>query len=570
MANALDARLFCALLGSLSLTVACVGNIGDRAGEDDKNAPANGAHPGLDVAWAGIRRMTPAQYLNSARDLLGDADLDLELDADTGEAMTLLGAEKLNAAADFIASRSDAWASDVFPCDTSGEGTPECVDQFIQTFGRRAFRHPLGDDEIAWLRGVFDQARTEQSFKDSLLIVLQVMLQSPQFIYFLEQGSDATGGLPAGVRPLTGWERATRLSYFLWNTTPDDELLAAAESGALDTIEGVEAQAQRLLADERVHTTAKDFFIGWLELDGTPTHPSLEEGTKNADLFPEDSPALRAAMRKEIEALVDRVIFEQNGTVQSLVTSTDAYVNGPLAKLYGVAGPADDTTFEWVTLPSDERAGMFTRAAFLSVYAGGIVKSPIRRGAFLLKKALCVQLGKPPPNANDTPVTGGNIDENGKTVHKTVRQDVEAKTSTGVCTACHSIINPVGFTLEHFDALGKWQTKETGQDDTGTWSLDIDATGALPAFDDAGEMTTGKVAVNGAVEMSKALAETPALTSCVASRWFETALHRKSADEDQTTVLALNATLASGATLTDVVKTMVGSDSFLFLRPSED
>jgi len=563
-----SSRFLPALLGSLVLAApACVGNIGDRGNDGSSKVPgADGAHPGLDVAPAGLRRLTPAQYLNSARDLLGDAQLELDLDPDTGQAVTLLGAEKLNAAADFIVSRSDAWTKEIFPCDTSGEGTSACVDEFIATFGRRAFRHPLKDKEIAWLRGVFDQARTEQTFKDSLLIVLRVMLQSPQFVYFLERGGDATAGLPDGVRPLTGWERASRLSYFLWNTTPDDELLAAAESGALDTVDGVEAQAERLLGDARVHTTVKDFFIDWLELNGAPSHPGLDEGTKNPDLYPEDSPALRVAMRKEVEALIDRVVFEDKGTLDKLVTTTDAYVNASLAKLYGVAGPSDDATFEWVMLPADQRAGLFTRAAFLTTYAGTSVKSPIRRGAYLVKKAMCIALGKPPPNAADVPVMGGTVDG----THKTVRQDVESKTSTGVCVGCHSIINPAGFAFENFDALGKWQTKETGTDDAGPFSLPIDASGSIPVFDEDGVMASGTVAVQGPVEMSKALAETPGVRACLSTRWFATALHRVPADQDQTTVDALNETLASGATIHDVVSTMVHSDAFLFLRQSKE
>lgn len=550
----------------------CVGSIGDRAGGDGNGSgPAvDGAHPGLDVASSAIRRMTPNQYVNSVRDLLGDADLELDLDADTGQAVTLLGAQKLNAAADYVASRSDVWGATVFPCDTTGDGSSACADELIATLGRRAFRRPLDDDEKAWLRGVYDAAKAEQTFQDSLLVVVQVILQAPQFVYFLELGTDQTSGLPAGVRPLSGFERATRLSFFLWNTIPDEELLGAAESGELDTMDGVQAQAARLLADPRAHGMAKDLYVGWLQLDGTPTQPGLEEGTKNPDLFPEDSPALRAAMRQELEALVERVVFEQNGTVETLLTTTDAYVNGPLAALYGVDGPADATTFEWVKLPADERAGLFTRAAFLGMYAGPTVKSPIRRGAFLVKKALCVELGKPPPNANDTPVTGGSVDENGKTVHKTVRQDVEGKTSTGVCAGCHSIINPVGFAFENFDALGKWQTKETGEDETGPFSLDIDASGALPVLDEHGSVTPDKVAVNGAVEMSKALAQSPALTSCMASRWFETALHRDPDTKDQTSVDVVSKALAGGATFSDVVSTLVTSDAFLFLRPRED
>jgi hypothetical protein len=241
-----------------------------------------------------------------------------------------------------------------------------------------------------------------------------VILQSPDVYYFLELGRDPgqTKGLASGVRPLTGWERATRLSYFLWNTLPDDALLDAAEAGELDTAEGVKVQADRLAHDDRGRGTFKSFFSDWLELDGTKKHPSLVTADKDADLYPADSPELREAMRAETEALVEHVVFDGDGRFETLLTTTEAYLNGPLAKLYGVSGPSGEG-FEWVKLPADQRAGLLTRAAFLTVFAGVEVKSPIRRGAHILKDMLCVELGPPPPNGTLRPskpcATGGAI-----------------------------------------------------------------------------------------------------------------------------------------------------------------
>jgi hypothetical protein len=202
--------------------------------------------------------------------------------------------------------------------------------------------------------------------------------------------------------------------------------------------------------------------------------------------------------------------------------------------------------------------------------ARGDVKSPIRRGAFLLKEALCVEIGKPPPNANDTPITGGSVEENGQTVHRTVRQDVEAKTTGGVCTTCHSLINPVGFAFEHFDGLGRWQTEEKGEDASGPFTLPIDATGGLPVIDEHGQPSPGTAPIEGAVAMSKAIAGSTGLTACMSSRWFEAALRRPLSDRDQATAEALEETLEDSATLHDVVATLVASDAFLYLRPSED
>ena len=544
----------------------CVGNIGS-GDEDSLGGPGGPGGPGgangpADAATSGLRRMTPEQYQNTLRDLVGDPELVLDLDIDEGPVITQLAVDKLRGAAAQVVSRRDQWTVQPFPCDTSAADDAPCVDAFIRTFGRRAFRHTLADEEVTRLQGVFTKAREKQSFGDALLVTLEVILQSPDVYYFLELGRDPGPGLASGVRPLTGWERATRLSYFLWNTLPDDELLDAAESGALDTVEGMQAQADRLARDDRARGMFRSFFSEWLELDGTKKHPSLVTVDKDAALYPDDSPALRDAMRIETEALVDRVLFEGDGRFETLLTSTEAYVNAPLAALYGVDGPSGDA-FAWVNLPADERAGLLTRAAFLTVFAGVEVKSPIRRGAHILKETMCVELGPPPPNASDVPVKGGAVDENGDVVNKTIREDVVAKTSSNVCNGCHSIINPVGFTFEHYDALGQWIDTEDGEGESGAYSLPIDASGGLP---DGG----GQVAVDGAVELSKALAESGTAQACLTKRFFESALRRLPIDGDLASVDGATAVTQSGGTITDLMVALATSNAFLHARLPED
>lgn len=555
-----------ALLGALSLAASgaaagCVGHAGDGDGPPGQRGL-------VDVAPAGMRRMTPEQFKNSMRDLFGDPALDLDLDADTGEVTSLLAVDKLNAAAEAIVARRPSWGTAVFPCDTSGPDDEMCVDDFVRTFGRRAFRHTLDEAEVAMLKGQYTRARKEQSFEDALLVVLKTMIQSPSVYYFVELGREGDGGeaLASGVRRLTGWERAARLSYFLWNTMPDDALLDAAESGALDTAEGVRAQAERLLSDDRARPTARRFFADWLELDGTNKHASLENAPKSAEIYPEDSPALRAAMRTEIEALAERVLFEGDGRFEMLLTTTDAYVNGPLAALYGVEGPADEDAFSWVSLPADQRAGIFTRAAFLSVFGSIEVKSPIRRGAYILKEVLCRPLGPPPPNASDVPVKGGVVEENGELVRRTIRQDVEAKTSSGNCVSCHATINPIGFAFEHYDALGRWQSKETGGDAAAPYTLDIDARGRLPAIGPDGEA----VEVDGGVEVSAALAASAAARACLTKHLFQTALRRVPVDQDLASIEAATPAPESGGSMRDLILALTTSNAFLHLRHAEE
>ncbi|WP_437578386.1 DUF1592 domain-containing protein [Sorangium sp. So ce887] len=547
------------VLAASGLTSGCLG--GDRDGSPSDSGL-------VDVAPARMRRMTPEQFTRSMRDLFGDPALDLDLDPDTGEVASLLAVDKLNAAAEAIVARRPSWGTPVFPCDTSGAEDTACVDSFVRTFGRRAFRHTLDEAEVAMLKDQYTRARKEQSFEDALLVVLKTMIQSPSVYYFVELGREGDGSeaLASGVRPLTGWERAARLSYFLWNTTPDDALLDAAESGALDTAEGVREQAERLLADDRARATAKRFFADWLELDGTNKHASLENAPKSAEIYPEDSPALRAAMRTEIEALAERVIFEGDGRFETLLTTTDAYVNGPLAALYGVEGPPDDSTFAWVSLPGDQRAGIFTRAAFLSVFGSVEVKSPIRRGAYLLEQVLCRPLGPPPPNASDVPVKGGAALENGALVHRTIRQDVEAKTSSGTCVSCHKAINPIGFAFDHYDALGRWQAQETGGGAESPYTLDIDARGSLPALGPDGVA----LEVDGGVEMSAALAASAAARACLTRHFFQTALRRVPIDQDLASIEAATPAPESGGSLRDLIVALATSNAFLHLRQAEE
>ncbi len=546
---------------------ACTAVISDPGGSSGSGSEGPGGPTPPDVvnaAATGLTRMTPVQYENSVRDLFAAPSLTLGLDEDTGEAVSRLAAEKFNTAAESVTTNHSSWGDPVFPCDTSGAADDSCAESFIEDFGMRAFRRPLTAEEKTWLRGVYDSARKDQGFRDSLFTVLQVMLQSPQFLYFLEVGQPATGKLAPGVKALTGFERATRLSYFLWNTTPDPELLAAAEQGAMDTQAGVRAQAERLLADPRAKARVVEFFINWLELDGTALHHSLLETPKNPQVFPEDSPSLRGAMRKEIEALVQRVVFDGDGKLSTLLTTNEGYVNEPLADLYGVSGPKGEQNFEWVTLPMEQRAGLFTRAAFTTLYAGADVKSPIRRGAFLLEKALCVHLGEPPPNANDTPVTGGAVVENGKTVERTVRQDVEAKTTGPGCSGCHQVLNPIGFAFENYDALGRYHDKETGSGPDGQFSLSVDASGSFPVYSD--DQIVEAISVNGGVEMSVQLSQSPMVQQCFAQHWFEHALSRSPQDEDAQSMNQLTDALSKSGRVLDLILAVALSDAFLYVK----
>ncbi|MDQ3032835.1 MAG: DUF1592 domain-containing protein [Myxococcota bacterium] len=517
-----------------------------------------------------LRRLTPREYTSTVRALLADPAASPALSTDTGEVISLLEVDELHVSAEQLAARDAERTEPLYPCDVSGAIDDACAHTLIADFGRRAFRRPLTVEEITWLRGVYDRARAELASvssapeADAMSVVVQVILQSPQLLYVHEHGVvDPT--LPADVRRLDGYERATRLSFFLWGETPDDALLDAAEAGELDTPDGVRANAQRLLMDERAQANVVRFFVDWLELDGTTLHQSLEENPKSPERFPIDGPELRTAMRREIEALVSRVFFEDDASFQTLMTTRDAYVNGSLATLYGVeGGPSDDATYAWVELDPAERAGLFTRAAFLSLYSGGDVQSPIRRGVFLLENVLCNELGEPPPNASDVPITGGASD--GSRTVLSVREHVDARTieAGGVCAGCHSVINPAGFTLERYDALGGYQLEEVHLDADGREvRLPVDSSGQLVGSDVEGALADG-------VALADGLATSRRARDCLAERFVTTALGRHPSSEDACAVERVQERFAETDDMRELVLGIVTSDAFLYIRSEEE
>jgi hypothetical protein len=492
------------LAALVATTQACIGNIGGDADADADGRYPQSCDPGTaQVNPVPLRRLSPEQYINSMRDLLGDPSLEIELEQ-SGEIITERAVRQLRDGAEIALSRRANWTKEVFPCDTSGAADQACVEAFVDGFARRAFRRPVSDDERAWLAGVYSSTIAQTSFEETMEVMLQVVLQSAPFFYLYEAGDQDSD--IADIRRLSDYEVATRLSYFLWNTTPDDALLDAADAGEL-TGDGLGAQAERLLDDPRAEQAIQRFVSGWLQLDGGQLHHALEEAEKDADLFPEFDTQLASAMRVETEAFVKRVFFEEGASFDKLFTANFAYVNGPLADLYGVAGPADANTFEWVDLDDSERAGLLTRVAFLTVLSSQRETTPIRRGVWVLEEALCASLGDPPPDANDV---AAEKDPGGAIL--TARQDTDARTlDDAVCASCHQLINPVGFAFENYDSIGRWQ------DDEVTTGLPVDATGYLAASDVDGELIDAR-------DLSEKLARSAMVQQCFAKRFFKDAL----------------------------------------------
>ena len=298
-------------------------------------------------------------------------------------------------------------------------------------------------------------------------------------------------------------------------------------------------------AREMVHELASS-----APLNYTPTHPRSRLTNKPTS-FPLDSPSSRG-VRIESERLYERAFFE--GTFETLLTGTDAYVDGPLAQLYGVEdGPSEAGDFQWVELPSDQRAGIFTRAAFLTSTASADYQSGVLRGVHLYRHVLCQPLPDPPANVDNTPPEPSDAN-----MPKSVRQLFETKTA-GDCQSCHGIVNPLGFAFEGYDALGQLQTTESGELDGEPFTVPVDSQTVLEAGDLRGE-------VSDAVELSRLLADSAMAHDCTAEVWFERALSREPSDNEACALAAIQEEFRRTSDLRALVLSLASSDSALFIE----
>jgi len=492
-----------------------------------------------------LHRLTPREYTNSLRILVGDESQTPDLDADRETIATLDAVRKWYNAADKAVPPTATWLKAYGSCRPESDAA--CATTLYEAFAERAFRRPLKEDERAWLAASWAALPAAASVALRIETMAELILQAPQFLYL------HTDGAPTGtLNVLDGYERAQRLSYFLWDSLPDEALLSAARAGELDTAAGMRGQAERLLADDRAKPVLRSFLAQWLELDGAAILPSLEETPKEANIFPGFDSLLRQSMRQEIEAFMDHVMFEEDGSFEELFAGTRAYVNGPLAKLYGLARPTRSDEWAWVDLDPQKRAGMLTRAGFLAVHASQAVTSPIRRGVYMLKEVLCVDLPSPPANVDNSPVEVKDDDV------RTVRQATLKRTGNPTCAGCHTQINELGFAFEHYDAIGRWQDSELSTGAT------IDASAHLTG---AGGSLDGPI--DGAIELSQRLARSPAVAECATRKWFEVALRRSPVALDDCTIQKIRAKVTETGSIRELLLAMVESDAFLNVNHGE-
>jgi hypothetical protein len=305
----------------------------------------------------------------------------------TGQSVTRLLAERYMTVAEQLSAGAISHLPDLTGCDPAlGEDT--CARQFIERFGQRAFRRPLAPDEQQDLLDAFASGLDEGGFDTGVQAVIEVVLQSPEFLYRVEIG-DAGSSAPSPR--LSSWQLASRLSYLFWGTMPDELLFEAAGTGRLENDRGVASEAERMLADPRARVTLAHFHEEWLGLE------KLDHLEKDPSVYPTFSAELGTLFRAETIGFVDSVMWGGDARVETLLAAPYTFMNAKLALFYGVPGLAG-STFRRVDLDPSQRAGLLTQGSLLSSLAKFDQSSPVHRGKFVRERLFCTTLQPPPPN----------------------------------------------------------------------------------------------------------------------------------------------------------------------------
>jgi hypothetical protein len=519
----------------LVLCAACVGSV--------EGPPADPGPTCGTPAFTPFRRLTRHEYNRTVLELLGDDSAPADAFPPEEEvsgfdnnaaALTMsdLLAEAYLTAAEGIAARAMTGLDHLLAC--APDAAPDaCARAFIDSFGARAFRRPLDDQEHSILETVYATGAAEWDHRTGVRLVIEAILQSPQFLYRVEVGEPAEPGA-TWTRP-TQWEMASRLSYLLWGSMPDDALFDAARAGTLSTPDQLEAQARRLLADPRATEQIAHFHEQWL---GVRDLAALD---KDMEAYPAFSSDLLPSMREEVRRFTTAVMTEGSATIEELLTAPYTFVDAPLAAYYGISG-AEGPGFQRVDLDPTRHAGILTLGGVLSVNALSTETSPILRGKFVQERLLCNTLPSPP---DDIEIVPPDPDAS-----LTTRERFEQHRSDPLCASCHQMMDPIGFGFEHYDGAGRWRDDENGL-----------------AIDDSGELVASDVdgAFVGPVELGRKLAGSAQVQRCIVKTWFEAASGRSAAEDDTCSLERLDARLAeSGGDLRELLIEMVRSDAFRY------
>ncbi|HEV3216364.1 MAG TPA: DUF1592 domain-containing protein [Vicinamibacterales bacterium] len=508
-----------------------------------------------------VRRLTHSQYNNTVRDLLGDYSqpanrfpqedfVDGFKNQLTAQGMPPLLVETYSTSAEKLALNAFRIGdvNGLVPCKPASAPLSiddKCRDAFIRQFGLKAFRRPLSEDELHRYGAVFAaQAKATHKFLEGARVIVEAMLQSPNFLFHVEGGPDGR---------LIDYDTASRLSYMLWNTMPDKQLLDEAARGDLHTPDGRIKAARRMIADPRAKQALDEFFDEWLRFD------RVENAVKAraADFTPE----VAAAMAEETRTLLQYLVWNDKDFMEAL-TADYTFVSSDLATLYGI--PAPQGEFEMVKLPEKtHRAGILGHGSFLASTAGPTATSPTARGIFIREQLLCQHVPPPPPGVNQ------NLPEpTDANTARTRRQLMTEHVVNPTCASCHRLMDPIGFGLENFDAIGVWRDKETialpGRGEGGGGGRGRGNRVAL-AIDTQGEIAgIPNSTFSDAKQLGRILADSPVCQKCVVRQMFRYSYGRLETAADEPAIDEIfNRFKESGFRFKTLLLTLIESPEFI-------
>jgi len=490
---------------------------------------------------SGIRRLTVDEYDNTLADLLHDetrpgsgllpkegrTPFDNDYQEQVASQALIEGAEKLAGDAAGRLLADPARRDEIVGCIPAGPADQACFASFVEQFGRRAFRRSLTADETAAYASLSAMAAAANDFYMGVETAIRAFLQDPNFLYRVELGTPVGSGL----FQLSGTEVASRLSYLLWGSMPDDDLLDRAEGGELDTPENVRAAAESMLADERARARIARFHAMWL-------------GYENL----KHEAALAAAMQAETRALIERVIFDDHGPWQDLLRAEETFVSDLLATHYGLESPSSEEA-TWVSYGDSGRKGLLSHGTFLSNGAKFSDTSPTMRGIAIRTRLFCQTIPPPPP--------GVTTDEPPPEQGSPCKADRYAVHAQPGCEGCHDLIDKVGFGLENYDHQGRYRAHDEG----------------LPecTIEGKGEIT-GVGTFEGPAGLADLMLESGLLNECIVTQFFKFSVGRSELDgTDQDLVAKLAANVGSGDfEFEDLILDHVASPAFGYRTEEKD
>jgi hypothetical protein len=527
------------------------GGGGGTTGAAGLSGSAGGFVPGVFApAPAGLRRLTSVQYRNSIADLFGGAVMatdDLEADT-TLSGFASIGASLVSLSPHLVeqfetsaldvahtALTNTATRATFVGCNPTAANDDACTSAFLTKFGRRAWRRPLTTDEAASLAALTKGIQTSMnSYFGGLEYGVAAILESPHFLYREELGTpDPTN---ASRVVFDDHELAMRLSYFLWNTTPDDALLDAADAKQL-TGSGFGAQAQRLLKSPRATDGAQTFFGEYFRLGDLDSLPQLPT------VFPQATATIGPAMRTETQMFFSDLAITRDGDMREMFTSQTTFVNAELASLYGLPA-VTGTGFAPATLPATGlRAGYLGQGSFLALNAHSTVTSPTYRGKFIREMLMCESIPPPPMNVPPLPASVAG------SAPQTMRQKLEVHRQNEPCATCHSLMDPLGLSFENFDGIGAFRTMDAGQV--------IDASGNLDGMTFAGPR-----------DLETLLSQDPATMACVARNLYRYVTGHIEAAGEEPAITQLVQSFSSGQFhFSSLINGMIASPAFTTAAP---